>query len=66
MSPIVEYKVKPFSVVCDECCEPIGGEDYGGAILYETRAEAEAQILEWNWTLDGERVICDACAEEDS
>ncbi len=49
--PIVEDTSPRYIVECDECGEKVGSEEYGGWILFEDRATAEAETAEWSWRL---------------
>jgi hypothetical protein len=55
-----------FAVYCDECGSPVGEEEYGGPILYETRAMAIEDARDnWEWAItDDGKVTYESCFEE--
>jgi hypothetical protein len=64
--PVREIKDPHFAVYCDECGSPVGEEEYGGPILFETHSSAVSDarnIWEWEITDDG-KVTCESCLDE--
>lgn len=63
---IEQYKTLPWVVRCDNCGDAIGAEDYGGPILFDDKAEAERECVDWQWRLAEDVVTCEGCLEEES
>lgn len=65
MSPVTQYKMRPWQVHCDTCGEAMANDELGGTVLYDDRAEAFREIPEWGWRIEADIVTCEACMDEE-
>ncbi len=64
--PLVTITDPHYKIVCDECGEADGSEDYGGWILYEDPLDALRNAQESGWRVVGDVLTCPSCLEEEA
>lgn len=65
MSPITQYKVRPWQIHCDTCGDAMGSDELGGTPLYDDRAEAFREAGEMGCRVEGEVITCTSCLDEE-